>query len=261
MQLWLPHVVSAGYLVCAVLFFRVYHRKLPPLWALGALVLVCQGHALVLIQSVRAGDALNLSVFNVLSIYAWAIAVIAFFGLWRQAEALPGMLIALANALCVLLPVWLVSEKPFLTSLSTGMVVHILFSIAAWTLITLAFLHALLYTWVFQMLKQKKLTGGAPIALVGIERVMMVMTGIGAFLLSGSLISGMLYVEDLFAQHLWHKTVLTFLSFIVVLWAIADYAFWHKRGMRVAGKLMLAYGLLLAGYVLSNIVLQFLIVD
>ena len=261
MQLWLPHVVAAGYLVCAALFFRVYRRKLPPLWALGALVLVCQGHALVLIQSVRAGDALNLSVFNVLSIYAWAIAVMAFFGLWRQAEALPGMLIALANALCVLLPVWLVSEKPFLTNLSTGMALHILFSIAAWTLMTLAFLHALLYAWVFQLLKQKKLTGGAPIALVGIERVMMVMAGVGALLLTASLLSGWLFVNDSLARHLWHKTVFTVLSWLVVLGGSGDYVLWHKRGMRVAGKLMLAYGFLLVGYVLSNIVLQFVIVD
>ena len=217
MQLWLPHAVAAGYLVCAALFFRVYRKQLLPLWALGALVLVCQGHALVLIQSVRAGDALNLSVFNVVSIYAWAIAVFAFFGLWRQAEALPGMLISLINAVCVVLPVWLVSEKPFLTTLSTGMALHILVSIAAWTVLSLAFLHALLYTWVFQMLKRKQLTGGAPIALVGIERVMMVMAAVGAVLLTVSLFSGWLFVEDLFAQHLWHKTVLTMLSWLVLL--------------------------------------------
>ena len=131
MQPWLPIGVALGYLLCAALFFKVYRRKLHPLVALGAMVLVCQGHALVLIQSVRAGDALNLSVFNVVSIYAWAIAVLAFFGLWRQAEALPGMLISLINALCVLLPVWFVSEKPFLTTLSGGILMHILLCIAA----------------------------------------------------------------------------------------------------------------------------------
>lgn len=259
MQPWLPIGVALGYLLCAALFFKVYRRKLHPLVALGAMVLVCQGHALVLIQSVRAGDALNLSVFNVVSIYAWAIAVLAFFGLWRQAEALPGMLICLINALCVLLPVWFVSEKPFLTTLSGGILMHILLSIAAWTVLSLAFLHAVLYAWVFQMLKQKKLTGGAPIALVGIERVMMVMAAIGAMLLTGSLLSGMLFVEDMFAQHLWHKTVLTFLSWLAVLWALFVWLLGKQRGMQLVYKLMLAYGLLLAGYVLSNVILQFVI--
>lgn len=259
MQPWLPIIVALGYLGCAALFFSVYRKRLSALVALGALVLVCQGHALVLIQSVRAGDALNLSVFNVVSIYAWAIAVLAFFGLWRQAEALPGVLISLINAVCVLLPLWLVSEKPFLPSLSAGLMSHILLSIAAWTVLSLAFLHALLYAWVFQMLKRKKLTGGAPIALVGIERVMIVMAAVGAVLLTASLLSGMLFVEDLFAQHLWHKTVLTFLSWLTVLWTLGAWLFLHQRGMQLVRKLMLAYGLLLAGYVLSNVILQFVI--
>lgn len=257
MQPWLPVGVALGYLLCAALFFKVYHRKLQPLAALGALVLVCQGHAVVLIQSVRAGDALNLSIFNVVSIYAWAIAVLAVFGLWRQAEALPGVLISLISALCVMLPTWFVSEKPFLPALSGGMMMHILLSVAAWTVLSLAFLHALLYAWVFQMLKRKKLTGGAPIALVGIERVMMVMAAIGAALLAGSLLSGMFYVEDMFARHLRHKTVLTFLSWLAVLWALFGWLVRHRRGMRLVYRLMLAYGLLLAGYVLSNVILQF----
>ncbi|MDO5091284.1 MAG: cytochrome c biogenesis protein CcsA [Cardiobacteriaceae bacterium] len=259
MQLWLPVVVAAGYLLCAALFFRVYREKLHPLFALGVLVLVCQGHALVLIRSVRAGEALNLSVFNVVSIYAWAIAVVAFFGLWRRAEALPGVLIALINALCVLLPVFFVSEKPFLAALSAGMKLHILLSVAAWSVLSLAFVHALLYAWVFQSLKRKRLAGGAPIALVGIERVMMVMTAIGAALLSASLLSGWMYVEDLFAQHLWHKTVLTMLSWLVLLWTLFVWLVRRERGMRLAYRLMMAYALLLAGYVLSNVVLQFVI--
>lgn len=259
MQLWLPLGVAAGYLLCAALFFRVYRNKLHPLFALGVMVLVCQGHALVLIQSVRAGEALNLSVFNVVSIYAWMIAVLAFFGLWRRAEALPGMLISLINALCVVLPLLFVSQKPFLTTLSGGMKVHILISIAAWPVLSLAFVHALLYAWVFHLLKRKKLTSGAPIALVGIERVMMVMTSIGALLLTGSLASGLVYVEDMFTQHLWHKTVLTILSWLVILWALFAWLVRHQRGMQLAYKLMLAYALLIAGYVLSNVVLQFII--
>lgn len=259
MQPWLPFIVAAGYLVCAALFFRVYREKLHPLVALGVMVLVCQGHALVLIQSVRAGEALNLSVFNVVSIYAWAIAVVAFFGLWRRAEALPGMLISLINALCVLLPVVFVSEKPFLAAPSVGMVFHILVSLAAWAVMSLAFVHALLYAWVFHMLKRKKLTGGAPIALVGIERVMMVMTAVGALLLTASLLSGLMFIEDMFTQHLWHKTVLTMLSWLTVLWTLFAWLVRRERGMQLVYKLMLAYALLLAGYVLSNVVLQFVI--
>lgn len=259
MQPWLPFIVATGYLLCAALFFRVYREKLHPLVVLGVMVLVCQGHALVLIQSVRAGESLNLSIFNVVSIYAWAIAVVAFFGLWRRAEALPGMVISFINALCVLLPVIFVSEKPFLDALPPGMVFHILVSVAAWPVLSLAFVHALLYIWVFQLLKRKKLTGGAPIALVGIERVMMVMTAIGALLLTASLVSGLMFIEDMFTQHLWHKTVLTILSWLMVLWTLYAWIVRRERGVQLVYKLMLAYALLLAGYVLSNVVLQFVI--
>lgn len=80
-----------------------------------------------------------------------------------------------------------------------------------------------------------------------------------AMLLTGSLLSGMLFVEDMFAQHLWHKTVLTFLSWLAVLWALFVWLLGKQRGMQLVYKLMLAYGLLLAGYVLSNVILQFVI--
>ena len=78
-------------------------------------------------------------------------------------------------------------------------------------------------------------------------------------MLTASLVSGLMFIEDMFTQHLWHKTVLTILSWLMVLWTLYAWIVRRERGVQLVYKLMLAYALLLAGYVLSNVVLQFVI--
>ncbi|MBV7433443.1 cytochrome c biogenesis protein CcsA [Cardiobacteriaceae bacterium TAE3-ERU3] len=259
MQLWLPIAASFIYLLSAYLFLRVNRGEFSALWALGVMVLACQIHAAVLIMQVSAGEVINLSIFNVISIYGWGVACLSVIWLWRAQLALAGVMICLLNAVLVGLPLVFHAEKPFLANLEQGMLWHILSSIAAWVVLSVALINALLYGWLFQRLKQKQLTRNNVISLVGLERMMMWLTAIGVCLLGLSLFSGWLFVDDLFAQHLWHKTVLTIIAWLVYSWLCFAYFIGHQRGMKIVLINALGYTLLLAGYVVSNVILQFVI--
>ena len=161
--------------------------------------------------------------------------------------------------MAVALPLVFVSDKPFAPHLSPGMWWHILTSIAAWTFISLAFLHAALYGWLFRRLKRKQLKDISVSSLVSLERVMMLQAVTGFILLAIALLTGWMFVDNLFAQHLVHKTVLTFLAWLALGWMLFSYYVREQRGLALVLELCAVFILLLMGYVLSNVVLQFII--
>lgn len=261
MQLWLPFFVIFLYAVSGTAFWRTARRGLSVLPPLAILFAACQSHALLLIHTVgmTGSQAWNLSIFNVISIFAWTLACLSFFWLWKREMALGGVMIAGINSAIVLLSALLHSKKPFLEALSGGIIWHILCSIAAWTVLSIALVHGILYLTIFQRLKRKKLKGIPMASLANIERVMMLITAIGFALLLASLFSGWLFVENLFAQHLVHKTLFTMASAAVYGWTLVLFYGKHQRGAAAVYWSFCGYALLMMGYVISNIVLQFLL--
>ncbi|MDO4643734.1 MAG: cytochrome c biogenesis protein CcsA [Cardiobacteriaceae bacterium] len=262
MQLWLPLFTLVAYVAGAVGFIYVYRkptRRINPLWVLGILVCACQGHALTLLSSLQADNQLNLSIFNMVSVNAWFVTCISVFWLWRASMALGGVIICLVSAVAVVLPFLFVSYKPFSPHIAPGMWWHILTSIAAWTFISLAFLHALLYGWLFRRLKRKQLRDITVSSLVSLERVMMLQAVVGFIMLTAALFTGWMFIDDLFAQHLVHKTVLTIFAWFALAWMLFSYYVREQRGTTLVMEMFVAFILLLMGYVLSNVILQFIV--
>jgi len=80
------------------------------------------------------------------------------------------------------------------------------------------------------------------------ETLLFEMIAVGFALLSAALLAGMVYLDNIFAQHLVHKTVLSILSwvvFAVLLWGRFKFGWRGKFAIRwvVGGfaTLMLAY--------------------
>jgi len=206
----------------------------------------------------------------VLIIHGWfyVIYLVSCFRIWLLMRwgiaqfivmALGGVVICLVSAVAVALPLVFVSDKPFAPHLSPGMWWHILTSIAAWTFISLAFLHAALYGWLFRRLKRKQLKDISVSSLVSLERVMMLQAVTGFILLAIALLTGWMFVDDLFAQHLVHKTVLTLLAWLALGWMLFSYYIREQRGLTLVLEMCAAFILLLTGYVLSNVILQFIL--
>lgn len=260
MPLWLPLFVAMLYLLTGVSFFAVLRGRFSAFWALALLFIACQSHAFLLITTVSHDvHVLNLSIFNVISIFAWTVACLSFIWLWRKEMALGGIMISGINALLIFFAAVFQSNKPFLQDSSSGMMWHILLSIAAWTVLSIALIHSVLYLYIYQRLKNKQLRNYKMASLSNLERLSMNYNLLGCVLLFLSLLSGFVFVHDLFAQHLWHKTVFTIASALLYAWILFCYFFRLPRTLRLIYLSFVAYALLVTGYVVSNIVLQFVI--
>jgi ABC-type uncharacterized transport system permease subunit len=93
-------------------------------------------------------------------------------------------------------------------------------------------------------------------ALTTMEHLLFVMIGLGFSMLSLSLLSGLLFVDDLMAQHLAHKTVLS-----VAAWAVFGALLWGRwrrgwRGRTAIRWSLVGYAVLVLAYFGSKLVLE-----
>lgn len=221
----------------------------PTLLLLGSLAVSL--HALVLYQNLVTPVGVNLGFFNAASLITWVIALLLLFTLLRDpVENLVIVLFPIA-ALTIGLESYFHTEHILPTDEPIGVKIHIFFSVLAYSLLTISALQAILLAiqdyqlhhrhpgWVFQMLFP-------PLQIM--EKLLFQMIAVGFGLLSLSLISGLFFLEDIFAQHLVHKTVLSIIAwcvFAILLWGHWQFGWRGKTAIRwsLSGffVLMLAY--------------------
>ncbi len=138
---------------------------------------------------------------------------------------------------------------------------HILLSMLAYNLLGIAALQAILLAvqeWHFR----HKHPGGFMRALppmAEVEQLMFQVIRIGLLLLTLSLLSGFLFFEDLFAQNLAHKTILSLIAWLIfaaLLWGRWRYGW---RGRTAIGWTLSGFGVLLIAYFGSKFVLEILL--
>ncbi|MDD1608146.1 MAG: cytochrome c biogenesis protein CcsA, partial [Methylococcaceae bacterium] len=85
------------------------------------------------------------------------------------------------------------------------------------------------------------------------------MLGAGVFFLSISLISGFIFVENLFAQHLVHKTVLSILAWIIFSSLLIGRSRYGWRGQLAIQWTLIGFVSLLLAYFGSKLVLELIL--
>jgi ABC-type uncharacterized transport system permease subunit len=136
------------------------------------------------------------------------------------------------------------------TSANRALQVHILISLLAYSLLTIAVLQAMVLAIQNRHLHNRH-PGGLIRALPPLqlmENLLFQLIGIGFLLLSLALLSGFLFLEDIFAQRLVHKTVLSvsaWVIFAILLWGRWRFGWRGRTAVRwtIGGGifLMLAY--------------------
>ncbi|MGC8732668.1 MAG: cytochrome C assembly family protein, partial [Halothiobacillaceae bacterium] len=139
--------------------------------------------------------------------------------------------------------------------------VHILLSILAYSLFTLAALQAWLLASQHRALHQRRPAAFARILppLEDMEILLFRLIGAGFALLTLSLITGFMFLEDIFAQHLVHKTVLSIVSWAVFGGLLLGRAFMGWRGRTAVRWTLSGFGVLLLAYFGSKIVLEWVL--
>ncbi|WP_322614750.1 cytochrome C assembly family protein [Pseudomonas sp. BIC9C] len=224
-------------------------------------VLAVLTHSASLLTHLLTPTGLGLDFFTAASLIA--VAVIALTLLACSRIPVENLLILLfpLGALTVLLAhfapagtVQIIDEEP-------GILAHILLSILAYGMFTIAVFQALLLLVQDHQLKHKHPSGlikNFP-PLQTMESLLFGFLWAGWTLLSLSLISGWLFVENLFAQHLVHKTLLACLAWIVfsvLLWG-RNRLGW--RGHKAIRWTLAGFCLLMLAYFGSKLVREYIL--
>ena len=218
-------------------------------------------HAWFLYQNLLVVNGLNLGIFNALSLLSWIIVTLIFVSSFTQPvenlgiAALP--LAALALTLELLLP-----SRHFLSNeAATGLKLHVLISIISYSLFTIAACQAILLAIQNKHLHSKRPGGFIRTLppLETMETLLFRMIAVAFVLQSLSLVSGTLYLKDMFAQHLVHKTVLSIAAWLVFATLLVGRWRFGWRGRKAIRWTMSGFITLLLAYLGSKWVLEVLL--
>jgi ABC-type uncharacterized transport system permease subunit len=174
-------------------------------------------HTWLLYDSIFSQPGLNLGFFNALALTSWTvIALLLISSLTKPVENL-GILLLPLSALTVYLEAHFPSVGFMRPATGWDIKIHVLLSMLAYSLLTLASVQAILLAVQDHHLHARQ-PGGFVKALPPLqtmEGLLFEMIGAGFLLLTLALASGFAFLEDMFAQHLVHKTVLSTLGWLV----------------------------------------------
>ncbi|MCL7462453.1 cytochrome c biogenesis protein CcsA [Pseudomonas sp. NW5] len=260
----LPSLAAAGLYAGAALYQALLlSRRTSPaprlLAGLGVPALLL--HLLALYQLLLGDGTLLLNFFNAASLLAAAVIALTLLACLRMPVHNLLLLLfplgSLTSLLAVLVPAGTlqpIREAP-------GILAHILLSLLAYGLLTIAVLQALLLLLQNRQLKLKHPSGIIRTfpPLQTMESLLFGFLWAGWTLLSLSLLSGWLYLDDLLAQHLAHKTLLACLAWLVFAVLLGGRYRLGWRGATAIRWTLAGFLLLMLAYFGSKLVREFIL--
>ena len=228
-------------------------------FGLGLVALLC--HAVVAWDSVFADEGVNLGFYKVSALMFLVVNVACITSLARR--PLQNLLVVLfpLSAMAVLVSTFAPDTTALETDLGGGMLLHISSSILAYAVLTLAAIQSGLLAAQDHQLKHRHTRGIVQILppLQLMESMLFELLWIGVILLTISIASGFLFVDDLFAQSLVHKTVLTifaWLLFSLLLWGHYQLGWRSQTAVRFT---LAGFALLMLAFFGSKLVLELIL--
>jgi ABC-type uncharacterized transport system permease subunit len=263
----LSFLAFIAYAALAAYFWREYVRGAGDALnkgAAGHLVLLPLAiHGYLLTQDMFAGDDFNLSVANALSLVVWL--TIAVYWVARFFYSIGGVqtLILPVAAVVVIFPELFPSDHALSNTNLFAFKAHLSAAMLAYSLFTIAALHAVLIAQVESRLHHAtmpRLLQSLP-PLLTMETLLFRLIGVGFVLLTLTLLSGVMFSEQIFGKA-WqfnHKVLFGFISwgvFGVLLWGHYAYGWRGKVAVRWT---LSGFAFLLLAYLGSKFVLEVLL--
>jgi ABC-type uncharacterized transport system permease subunit len=262
---WLCLIAIPAYLAAAALFgLRLAGKVSPTIFTKSRILLLGLAavllHAVLLYQKLLTPDGVNFGFFNALSLLTWLIALLLVLTAFdRPLENLGIALLPLAAIALALEQIF--PSHHLLQPQRDILDIHIIISITAYSILSLAAVQAILIAIQDRHLHGKH-PGGFIRALPPLqtmESLLFQMIAIGFVMQSLSLITGFVYLDDMFAQHLAHKTffsIIAWLVFGILLWGRWKFGWRSKTAIRWT---LGGFVSLLLAYLGSKLVLELLL--
>ncbi|WP_105101375.1 cytochrome C assembly family protein [Microbulbifer pacificus] len=243
--------------VAAVSLSRQPSASRQPL-LLGLFGCAIVAHAISLKFTLLSEQGVRFDLAAVLSLITCVVALLLLFLSLRHRLNLLVLAIAPLAAVAEMAAVHTWGGVPPRALLSPGIAAHALLSISAYSLLTLATLQAIYLYWLNQQLHNHRPTGISRMLppLQTMESLLFGLIAFGQLLLTASLVTGALFVDDLFAQHLVHKTILSIFAWI--LYSILLWGHWKKgwRGNTAVRWTLSAFAVLMLAFFGSKLALE-----
>lgn len=200
---------------------------------------------------------INFAVFEVASLTGWVMVLLLIFS--SQRKPVENLLIAQLPIVALILLIAAFSQNYVpLTDVSYGITWHILLSILAYSVLTIAALQAILLYWQDNALKQRKtlsiLQSLPPLQLM--DRLLFELIWLGMILLTASYIIGWPFILDLKGQHLSHKVVFALISWLIYAWLLFGRYRFGWRGVIASRWTLIGSVFMLLSYFGSKFVLE-----
>ncbi|MCP1676717.1 ABC-type uncharacterized transport system permease subunit [Natronocella acetinitrilica] len=235
-------------------------RNLRPL-VIGAGSLAILGHAFLLYSQTISGPGVNLSFFNAGSLMGWVMAAMVMLAAIRLPLNNLAVAILPIGALTLLLSMIMGPADTGPSTIPAGLEIHILSSVLAYSVLGIAVLQALVLAYQHNQLRNRRPTGvvRALPPLQTMEDLLFQMLWVGFALLTLSLLSGWIFLEDIFAQHLVHKTTLSVVAWIVFATLLGGRLRYGWRGRTAVRWTLGGYAALMLAYFGTKLVLELIL--
>lgn len=230
----------------------------------GALTLAWMAaltHLFAMSLIIWENEGVDFSFFHTASLISFIIVFLLLLAsISKPVEKLGIALFPLAGIMIVL-DLSYPSHKNLLKDYSLAMNGHILSSVIAFSLLTIAAFQALLLS-----IQNTQLKGHNPGRLMlafpplqAMESLLFQMISTGLLFLTFSLLSGFFFIEDLFAQHLVHKTLLSMVAWVIFSSLLIGRQRYGWRGKIAIRWTLYGFFSLLLAYFGSRVVLELIL--
>lgn len=230
---------------------------------MGSTLLAVALHGIVLSQDIFLAPGLNLGVTNAASLITWLITLILVIAALRlPLDSLIAVFLP-AAALTLLVEHTFPSSHIVSADVSKELKFHIIISILAYSALTVAAIQSIIVALQDRHLRSRH-PGGIIRSLPPLqtmETLLFQLIATGFSLHTIALATGILYIEDLFAQHLVHKTLLSIIAwstFAILLWGRHYYGW---RGRTAIRWTLSGFALLFLAYFGTKVVLEILLAN
>jgi ABC-type uncharacterized transport system permease subunit len=218
-------------------------------------------HGVALYPLLITATGMNLGFFNAASLVGWLAALLLLASSLRQPLENLGIVLLPMAALTIALMFAYPAQHVVREAIHWQLDLHIMLSILAYSLLVIAALQAILLAIQDHQLRNRHPAGliRALPPLQTMETLLIQLIATGFTLLSLALLTGLFFLEDIFAQHLVHKTVLS-----IVAWSVFAILLWGHWRFGWRGRTAIRWTLggflfLMLAYFGSKLVLELLL--
>ena len=196
-------------------------------FAQPALMLALVGHLAILVMAINQHGGEQLSLSFVTAMLAWLVTLTMLITNRFIKNLLFLPVVCFVSALFITIDIFLPPTTGINVNMGIGMVSHILLSLVAFGILSISMLYACQLAYINYQLKHKSrtmLTGSLP-PLMSVERILYQLMALGSGVLAFALLSGFVFIPNMFADGYAHKTLLSSMALICYLACIVLHKF------------------------------------